>query len=151
MASRGAAGTQLSAPKGTRTSSYSTPKLHDEVTRQGRQLTKAKDALMRTFGSGWMESSVKGKVISVAKTKWRVEWTIGKATIVLDHGKAFWKPKITPTNRDVGSVSGPAVENDHLEKEEDQGDHEMEAAREDTKKVTMMPTIPYSASWEVNS
>ena len=48
-------------------------------------------------------------------------------------------------SRDVGSVSGPAVEN------EDQGDHEMEAAREDTKKVKMMPTIPYSASWEVNS
>eukprot|EP00731_Ephydatia_muelleri_P037075 Em0391g4a len=150
MASRGAAGTQLSAPKGTRTSSYSTPKLHDEVTRQGRQLTKAKDALMRTFGSGWMESSVKGKVISVAKTKWRVEWTIGKATIVLDHGKAFWKPKITPTNRDVGSVSGPAVEKIVLRKK-NQGDHEMEAAREDTKKVKMMPTIPYSASWEVNS
>ena len=132
MASRGAAGTQLSAPKGTSTSSYSTPKLHDEVTRQGRQLTKAKDALMRTFGSGWMESSVKGKVISVAKTKWRVEWTIGEATIVLDHGKAFWKPKITPsTNGDVGSVSSPAVENDRLEEEEDRGDHEMEAARED--------------------
>ena len=85
MTSRGAAGTQLSAPKETSTSSYSTPKLHDEVTRQGRQFTKAKDALMRTFGSGWMESSVKGKVISVAKTKWRVEWTIGEATIVLDH------------------------------------------------------------------
>ena len=63
-----------------------------------------------------MESSVKGKVSSVAKTKWRVELTIGEATIVLDHGKAFWKPKITPsTNRDVGSVSGPAVENDRLE------------------------------------
>ena len=87
---------------------------------------------MRTFRSGWMESSVKGKVISVVKTKWRVEWTIGEATIVLDHGKAFWKPKITPsTNRDIGSVSGPAVENDRLEEEEDQGDHEMEAARED--------------------
>ena len=69
----------------------------------------------------------------------------------MDHGKAFWKPKITPTNRDVGSVSGPAVENYRLEEEEDQGDHEMEAAREDTKKVKMMPTIPYSASWEVNS
>ena len=90
---------------------------------------KAKDALMRTFGS---KSSVKGKVISVAKTKWRVEWTIREATIVLDHGKAFWKPKITPpTNGDVGSVSGPVVENDRLEEEDDRGDHEMEAARDD--------------------
>ena len=32
-------------------------------------------------------------------------------------------------NGDVGSVSGPAVENDCLE--EDRGDHEMEAAGED--------------------
>ena len=37
----------------------------------------------------------------------------------------FWKP-----NRNVGSVSGPAVENYCLE-EEDQGSHEMEAAGED--------------------
>ena len=93
MASRGAAGTQLSAPKGTRTSSYSTPKLHDEVTQQGRQLTKAKDALMRTFGSGWMESSVKGKVISVAKTKWRVEWTIGKGHYCLGSRKGVLEAK----------------------------------------------------------
>ena len=85
------------------------------------------------FGSGWTESSVTGKVISVAKTKWRVEWTIGEATIVLDHGKAFWKPIVTSsTNGDVGSVSGPAVENDRLEKE-DRGGYEMEAAGEDGK------------------
>ena len=64
-------------------------------------------------------------MISVIKTKWRVEWTIGEATIVLDHGKVFWKP-----NGDVGSVSGPAIENDCLE-EEDRGDHEMEAVGED--------------------
>ena len=42
---------------------------------------------------------------------------------------------------DVGLVSGPVVENDHLE-EEDRGDHEMEAAGEDNKmkdtKVKMM-------------
>jgi hypothetical protein len=70
-------------------------------------------------------------VISVIKTKWRVEWTIGEATIVLDHGKVFWKPITPSTNGDVSSVSGPAVENNRLEEEEDRGDHEMEAAGED--------------------
>ena len=65
-----------------------------------------------------MKSSVTGKVISATETKWRVKWTIREATIVLDHREVVWKP-----NGDVGSVSGPA--------EEDQGGHEMEAAGED--------------------
>ena len=73
-----------------------------------------------------MMPSVPGKVISVTKTKWREEWTIGEATIALDHEKVFWKP-----NGDVGLVSGPAVENDCLEEEEDRGGHEMGAAGED--------------------
>ena len=67
MASRGAAGTQLSAPKGNNTLPYPTPKLHDEVSQPGRQLTLANDTLMHTFGSGWMESSLTGKVLSVTK------------------------------------------------------------------------------------
>ena len=49
----------------------------------------------------------------------------------MGHRKALWKPKITPTNGDVGLVSGPPVENDRIEEEKDQGDHEMEAAGED--------------------
>ena len=45
-----------------------------------------------------MESSVKGKVISVTRTKWRVEWTIGEATIVNGSRKGVFEAKdITPS------------------------------------------------------
>ena len=136
MASRGAAGTQLSAPKKTTAVMYPTPKLHDEVSRQGRFLTKAKDVLMRTFGSHWKESNVTGKVICVTKTSWRVEWTGGEATIILDHGKAFWKPKIAPsTNVDMGSISAPSVENACPDEQGVRGNHEMDATAEEDNEV----------------
>ena len=47
------------------------------VSRQGGQLTKAKDTIMCTFGSSWKEASVNGKVVSIIKNTWRVEWSIG--------------------------------------------------------------------------
>ena len=71
---------------------------HDKVSQQSRQLTKAIAKPMRTFGSIWMESSITGKVLSVTKAKWGEERTIGGATIIFNQGKAFRKPKTTPTN-----------------------------------------------------
>ena len=52
-------------------------------------LTKAKDTLMRTFGSSWKEASINGKVVSITKNTWRVEWSIGGVGITLDHGKGI--------------------------------------------------------------
>ena len=51
MASRGPAGTHLSAPNRKASVSFATPKPNEVVSRQGGQLMKAKDTLMRTFGS----------------------------------------------------------------------------------------------------
>eukprot|EP00731_Ephydatia_muelleri_P034076 Em0046g19a len=61
-----------------------------------------------------MESSVKGKVISVVKTKWRVEWTIGKATIVLDHGKGVLEPKDNSYKQRTLSCRFPVIEGIYL-------------------------------------
>ena len=85
MASRGPAGTQLSTPKRKASISFATPKPNNVVSRQGGQLMKAKDTLMRTFGSSWKEVSINGKVVSITKNTWRVEWSIGGVGITLDH------------------------------------------------------------------
>ena len=108
MASRGPAGTHLSVPNIKASVSFATPKPNEVVSRQGGQLTKAKDTLMRTFGSSWKEASVNGKVVSITKNTWRVEWSIGGVGITLDHGKSFWKPKKTPLSgngADAGCTS----------------------------------------------
>ena len=58
----------------------------------------------------------------------------GEATIILDHGKAFWKSKIAPsTNVDVGSISAPSVENACPEEQGVRVSHEMDAAAEDNE------------------
>ena len=62
MVSRGPAGTHLSAPNRKASILFATPKPNEVVSRQGGQLTKAKDTLMRTFGSSWKEASINGKV-----------------------------------------------------------------------------------------
>ena len=52
--------------------------------------------------------------------------------MVLDHGKAFWKPNVTPTaDADMGSVTAPSVENASLEEQGARGSHEMEAEAEE--------------------
>ena len=54
--------------------------------------------------------------------------------MVLDHGKAFWKPKVTPTaDADMGSVTAPSVENACPEEQGARGSHEMEAEAEDNE------------------
>ena len=80
---------------------------------------------MRTFGSSWKEACVNGRVVSIAKNVWRVEWSISSAVTTLDHGKSFWKPKKTPLQGngvDAGGTSMPEnpclkaveeVEDDH--------------------------------------
>ena len=78
MASRGPAGTHLSAPNRKAIISFATPKPNEVVSHQGGgKLTKAKDTLMRTFGSSWKKASINGKVVSITKNMWRVEWSIG--------------------------------------------------------------------------
>ena len=67
MASRGPAGTHLSAPNRNASISFATPKPNEVVSRQGGQLTKAKDTLMRTFGSSWKEAIINGEVVSITK------------------------------------------------------------------------------------
>ena len=108
MASRGPAGTHLSAPNRKASVSFATPKPNEVVSRQGGQLMKAKDTLMRTFGSSWKEASINGKVVSITKNTWRVEWSIGGVGITLDHGKSFWKPKKT-------ALSGNGADADALQ------------------------------------
>ena len=71
MASRGPAGTHLSAPNRKASVSFATPKPNEVVSRQGGQLMKAKDTLMRTFGSSWKEASKVAKWFPSQKT-WRV-------------------------------------------------------------------------------
>ena len=69
MASRGPAGTHLSVPNRKASISFATPKPNEVVSRQGGQLTKAKDTLMRTFASSWKEASINGKVVSITKNQ----------------------------------------------------------------------------------
>ena len=69
MASRGPAGTHLSAPNRKASTSFATPKPNEVVSGQGGQLTKAKDTLRRTFASSWKEASINGKVVSITKNQ----------------------------------------------------------------------------------
>ena len=55
-----------------------------------KAVNKGKDTLMCTFGSSWKEANVNGKVVSITRNMWRVEWSIDGVGITLDHGKSFW-------------------------------------------------------------
>ena len=44
---------------------------------------------MRSYGKDW-KSDIEGKVTEkLTKTKWRVDWSIGSATVILDDGRAL--------------------------------------------------------------
>eukprot|EP00731_Ephydatia_muelleri_P003724 Em0001g3724a len=87
---------------------------------------------MRTFGSSWKEASINGKVVSITRNTWRVEWSIGDVGITLDHGKSFWKPKKTPLScngADAGCTS--IAENPLHEAIEEEEDHRNEDIEDD--------------------
>ncbi|KAL5503193.1 hypothetical protein EMCRGX_G010106 [Ephydatia muelleri] len=119
--------------------SFATPKPNEVVSRQGGQLTKAKDTLMRTFGSSWKEA-------------WQ--------RITLDHGKSFWKPKKTPLSgngADAGCTSiaeNPrheaidSEEEDHRNEDIEDDVPEEESMLEEAK--AMEPTR-WSANWAMKS
>ena len=94
MASKSVAGSRLSAPSGSKAVAYPVPGIGASVSVKGVQLVKAKGALMRSYGKDWKSADIEGKVTGKpTKTKWRVDWSIGSTTVVLDHGRAYWKPQ----------------------------------------------------------
>ena len=85
------AGSRLAAPA---PSGYPVPGIGTSVFVKGVQLGKVKDALMRSYGKNWKPVDIEGKVTGKpTKNKWRVDWSIGSQTVVLDHGRAFWKSR----------------------------------------------------------
>ena len=95
---------------------------------------------MCTFGLNWKEAGVNGKVVSITKNTWRVEWSIGGVGITLDHGKSFWKPKKTPLSgngADAGCTS--IAENPRQEAiEEEEDDHRNEDIEDDVPEEESM-------------
>ena len=84
---------------------------------------------MRTFGSNWKEASINGKVVSITKNTWRVEWCIGRVGVTLNHGKSFWKSKKTPLSgngADAGctSIATNPRQEDIIEEEEEDNRNE---------------------------
>ena len=85
MASRGPAGTHLSAPNRKASISFAAPKPNEVVSRQGGQLTKANNTLIwfeleRTYYK-WQSGFHHKKHVA--------SWSIGGVGITLDHRKGI--------------------------------------------------------------
>ena len=84
-------GSRLSVPPSTGRDNASLPELGAKVHAKGAKL-RVKDALMRTFGTGWKNADVEGEVIAKPrKNTRRVRWNIGGQFYETEHGAAFWR------------------------------------------------------------
>ena len=91
MAANVVFGSRLSVPPSTGRDNASLPELGAKVDTKGAKL-RVKDALMRTFDTGWKNSDVEGEVrAKPRKNTRRVRWNIGGQFYETEHGAAFWR------------------------------------------------------------
>ena len=102
-------GSRLSVPPSTGRDNASLPELGAKVHAKGAKL-RVKDALMRTFGTGWKNADVEGEVIAKPrKNTRRVRWNIGGQFYETEHGAAFWRNAKEPI---VASDPAPEPSNE---------------------------------------
>ncbi|KAL5484079.1 hypothetical protein EMCRGX_G020521 [Ephydatia muelleri] len=105
MAANVVSGSRLSVPQSTERDNASLSELGAKIHAKRAKL-RVKNALMRTFGTGWKNSDVEGEVIAKPrKNTRRVTWNIGGQFYETEHGAAFWRNAKEPI-----VASDPAME-----------------------------------------
>ena len=92
---------------------------------------------MRLYGKNWKSADNEGKVTGKpTKNKWRVDWTIGFTTVVLDHGRALWKSRKEHSSAVRDNDSSLALQTSRSETEvrediQEPSDNEKESEEDD--------------------